>query len=98
MLTEDNITKAEFCQSFAELDAEQQAAINPDMQATLRDLDLTKKVVSVPAPLAGAISTLQASTAGDLVRDDDVAGHSRARSLEGLSRTWGSGCQCHLWV
>lgn len=80
--TEDSLAQAAFNKPFARLTAAQQASLSLQMQKELRGLDLTAAPVQVPAAYAASISSLEADIAKHLLRDDYVAGYSRARSLD----------------
>jgi len=83
--TQENLAQAGAGQKFASLGADQQAAVKSAMQAQLHGVDLTQRSVTVPDALAGAIATVRDDIATRLLRDDFVAGYSKARSLDAQS-------------
>src|SRR6476661_8427469 len=58
-LTEENLAQARFGSAFNNLSADQQAAIRAAMQQQLQGVDLTRREVTIPDELAGAIATLR---------------------------------------
>jgi nitric oxide reductase subunit B len=84
-LTEDNIAKARFGKPRAALDPDQQAAVRAAMQRQLKGVDLTRPDVRLPGELAAAVTTLKATIAGELVRNDFIKGWTLAYSLDARS-------------
>ena len=58
-LTEENLAQARFGAAFGNLSTEQQAAVRATMQQQLQGVDLTRRKVTIPDALAGAIATLR---------------------------------------
>ena len=81
-LTEEGIAKAKTGKTFADLPAEERAAVQAAMQSELQGVDLTKAVVTFPQALADAVPTLRAKIASSLLRHDFARGWTQAYSLD----------------
>ncbi len=81
-LTEENIARADGGKALADLTAERRASVEAAMRADLQEIDLTKGVVSLPAPLAAAIPALRAEIVQSLLRHDFARGWTQAYSLD----------------
>ncbi|HEU0155884.1 MAG TPA: cbb3-type cytochrome c oxidase subunit I [Stellaceae bacterium] len=80
--TADGIARARFGEPFAKLKPEQREAARAAMQGMLRNVDLTRREVTLPAPLAAAIAGLKTEIAGQLLRHDFTRGWTQAYSLD----------------
>ena len=80
-LTEENLAKAKGS-NFAELTAEQRAAVKVAMQAELQGVDLTKQVAVVPDALAAAITAVRGEIVQTLLHHDFAKGWTQAYSLD----------------
>lgn len=80
-LTRDRIARARYGTPFQALAADQQAAATMAMQTELQHLDLTRRTLTVPAELAGAIADQQQTIASALRTLDRPAGWTPAYSL-----------------
>ena len=80
-LTEENLAQTRFGAAFDSLSAEQQAAIRATMQQQLQGVDLTRREVTIPDALAGAIATLRSDLAKNLHTIDLTTGWTPAYSL-----------------
>jgi nitric oxide reductase subunit B len=81
-LTEDELAQAQAGKPFAQLPPDEQARIRTTMQGQLQHLDLTRPEVTVPAALAGAITTLTTEMAKNLHTTDPLTGWTPAYSLD----------------
>ena len=82
-LTEENLAQARFGAALGSLSAEQQAAVRTTMQQQLQGVDLTRREVTIPDALAGAIGTLR----GDLAEESSYdRSHDRLDSRLQLER------------
>ena len=81
-LTEDALADERYGEPFAPLSAGRQFEVRTAMRQALQGLNLTEPIVSVPAPLAQAISTLRARIAAGLLASDAAKGWTRAHSLD----------------
>ena len=77
-----NLAQAEYGKPFAMLSAEQQSGITRIMRADLKDIDLSKADVVLPAAVAQAITTLRAQIAKTLLADNFTKGYTRAHALD----------------
>jgi nitric oxide reductase subunit B len=81
-LTEGNIAKAQTSKALSELTGQDQAAVRSAMQSDLQGIDLTKRVVTLPDAVAGAIRTLRGEIARSLLSHDFAKGWTQAYSLD----------------
>ncbi len=81
-LTEGELAQARFGKPLAALSVEERAAVKIDMQRDLQGVDLTRPVVTLPAALARAISTLRDEIAVSLLHPDYEKGWTQAHSLD----------------
>ncbi|MEJ2327665.1 MAG: cbb3-type cytochrome c oxidase subunit I, partial [Chromatiaceae bacterium] len=81
-LTEGNIAKAQTSKALSELTGQDQAAVRSAMQSDLKGIDLTKRVVTLPDAVAGAIRTLRGEIARSLLSHDFAKGWTQAYSLD----------------
>lgn len=80
-LTEDEIAKEQFHQSFASLSKAQQYIIQLQMQQILQTVKLNQPVAIMPTALANAITTLRAQIVQELLTNNFAAGWTKAYSL-----------------
>ncbi|HLY47215.1 MAG TPA: cbb3-type cytochrome c oxidase subunit I [Stellaceae bacterium] len=80
--TEEGIAKAKTGKAFADLPAEDRAAVRAAMQSELQGVDLTKAVATLPQALADAVSTVRTEIAQSLLRHDFARGWTQAYSLD----------------
>ena len=81
-LTETNLAEAKNGKALSDLTAEEQASVRAAMQVELQGIDLTKRVATVPDPVAAAITTLRREIAQSLLRHDFAKGWTQAYSLD----------------
>jgi nitric oxide reductase subunit B len=84
-LTEANIARARYGRPLADLSSEQQAAVRTEMQSMLQGVDLTRKTVVLPDPLANAIVTRRGQLSDWLLHHDYAQGWTQAYSLDAAS-------------
>jgi nitric oxide reductase subunit B len=80
-LTEENLAQTRFGAALGSLSTDQQAAIRAAMQQQLQGVDLTRREVTIPDALAGAIATLRSDLAKNLHTVDLATGWTPAYSL-----------------
>ncbi|MGA9422708.1 MAG: cbb3-type cytochrome c oxidase subunit I, partial [Rhodanobacteraceae bacterium] len=80
--TRDNIATARYGKAFASLPVEQQAATTASMQHALQGIDLTRREVTLPEPVAGAVRTVAGQIANELNTSNPVTGWTPAYSLD----------------
>ena len=81
-LTEDNIAQTRFGAGFDGLPGDRQAAVRDEMRHQLQTIDLTQRVVTVPAELAAAIGTLRDEISTRLHTVDLATGWTPAHALD----------------
>lgn len=81
-MTEANIAQAEDGKALADLTVGERASVKATMQAELQGIDLTRKTVILPAPVASAIAALRSEIATSLLRQDFAKGWTKAHSLD----------------
>jgi nitric oxide reductase subunit B len=84
-LTEENLAEQRFGKAFTALSEGDQYVTRKDMQRMLQRMDLNSPSVTLSAPLAKAVAQLQTEISESLLKDDFVAGWSKARSLDSTS-------------
>ncbi len=81
-LTEENIAQGRFGKPYTSLADEQQNAVRDTMRKELQGVDLTRREVIIPAPLAAAITDLRETMAKNLGTVDLTTGWTPAYSLD----------------
>ncbi|HEY6457071.1 MAG TPA: cbb3-type cytochrome c oxidase subunit I [Steroidobacteraceae bacterium] len=79
--TQNNIALASFGKEFTALALEQQASATTAMRTALHGVDLTKRQVVLPDPLARAVIAVRNEAQGSLTRVDPATGATPAYSL-----------------
>src|SRR5271165_4534118 len=78
----DNVAVAVYAKPFASLTQDQQAAATAAMQRDLQGIDLTKSDVTLPQPVAAAVTSVRDEIAKALRVADPSAGWTPAHSLD----------------
>jgi nitric oxide reductase subunit B len=81
-VTADNIARTRFGQAFSALNPEQQAAARAAMQDALKSVDLTRREVTLPPPVAAAFASVKTEIAEQLLHHDLIKGWTQAYSLD----------------
>ena len=89
--TQNNVALTMTGKAFAALTTDQQAAATAVMQHALQTIDLTKKEVALPPPVAAAIVSVRDDLAKSLNVADPAAGWTPAYSLNPQLATTDSG-------
>jgi nitric oxide reductase subunit B len=84
-LTEADIAQARFEKALDALSPDDEASVRRSMQAMLQGVDLTKQTVTLPAPLARAITARREQIVHWLLHDDFARGWTQAYSLDRAS-------------
>src|SRR6202034_64340 len=80
-VTQNNIAAARYGTAFSALTPDQQASATSTMRGALQGIDLTRKQVILPGPLARALVTVREDVARTLTVGNPQAGWTRAYSL-----------------
>src|SRR5579875_1298259 len=83
---ENGLARKQFGKDYKLLAPEQQAAVRDQMRKQLQGVDLTRRVVTLPDELAGAIGGLRVAVTAELGRTDLASGWTPAYSLSPQER------------